>query len=75
MIEKLRESRGKSGRKNCAEASGETGVETRAGNKAARTPQSNVRPLPRSLYTRLLLIRCANFCRNFATFGATTNEQ
>lgn len=25
--------------------------------------------------TQLALILCANFCRNFATFGATTNEQ
>ncbi|MGF6537647.1 hypothetical protein OKW32_000933 [Paraburkholderia youngii] len=37
-----------------------------------------IRPLPipiLALRRQRALIRCANFWRNFATFGATTNEQ
>ncbi|MGF6302770.1 hypothetical protein OKW42_006123 [Paraburkholderia sp. WC7.3d] len=37
-----------------------------------------LRPLPipiPALRLQPALIRCANFWRNFATFGATTNEQ
>jgi hypothetical protein len=50
-----------------------TGGSWKKGNKAAAKILNAALPLPPD--GQPALIRCANFWRNFATFGATTNEQ